>query len=65
MYDFIEQIEKRFDNMYSYGGKTERSFFQNVGKIVNKTLFDRDVGETFDKILDNVKRIEDGEPTNR
>ena len=35
-YDYLQAVEKRFNNFYSYGGTVEKSFWQNVGKIVNK-----------------------------
>ena len=35
-YDYLQAVEKRFNNLYSYGGIVEKSFWQNVGKIVNK-----------------------------
>ena len=35
-YDYLQAVEKRFNNFYSYGGIVEKSFCHFVGKIVNK-----------------------------
>ncbi len=32
----LQEIDKRYNRIYSYGGIVEKSFWQNVGKIVNK-----------------------------
>lgn len=60
-YDFIDAVEKRFDNIYSYGGKAERSFFQNVGKIVNKEAPYEIPHKTVDNIFKNTEDIMNGE----
>jgi hypothetical protein len=56
-YDYLQAVEKRYNRMYSYGGIVEKSFWQNVGKIVNKKekleqtkMFD-EMLKTADKII--------------
>ena len=50
-YDFYDAVEKRYDLDYSYGGKVERSFWKNVGNIVNKkTVFEKN-DTMFSKII--------------
>lgn len=56
-YDFVNAIQKRYDNIYSFGGEVERSFWQNVGKIVNKKAFVERDENTIDKIYKNVDSI--------
>lgn len=60
-YDFIDSIEKRYNNIMSLGGETERSYWQNVGKIVNKKEFTEKQDNVFDKILKNTNKIVYGE----
>ena len=56
-YDFVNAIQKRYDNIYSFGGEVERSFWQNVGKIVNKKAFVERDENIIDKIYKNVDSI--------
>lgn len=56
-YDFVNAIQKKYDNIYSFGGEVERSFWQNVGKIVNKKAFAERDENTIDKIYKNVDSI--------
>lgn len=56
-YDFADAIQKRYDNIYSFGGEVERSFWQNVGKIVNKKAFVERDENIIDKIYKNVDNI--------
>lgn len=56
-YDFVNAIQKKYDNIYSFGGEVERSFWQNVGKIVNKKAFVERDENTIDKIYKNVDSI--------
>jgi hypothetical protein len=49
-YDPLQSVERRYNRMYSYGGLIEKSFWQNVGKIVNKTEI-IDHNDMFDKIF--------------
>lgn len=59
-YDFIDAVEKRFNNLYSYGGEVERSFNQNVGKIVNKQAVYETPENIFDTIMNNTEDIMNG-----
>lgn len=60
-YDFIAAVEKRYSNMLSLGGDTEKSYWQNVGKIVNKKEFAEMEDGAFSKIMNNVNKIIKGE----
>lgn len=60
-YDFIEAVEKRYNNIMSLGGETEKSYWQNVGKIVNKKEFLEKQDSVFDTIMKNTNRIVYGE----
>jgi hypothetical protein len=60
-YDFIAAVEKRYNNMLSLGGDTEKSYWQNVGKIVNKKEFAEMEDGAFSKIMNNVNKIIKGE----
>lgn len=60
-YDFIDAVEKRYSNMLSLGGDTEKSYWQNVGKIVNKKEFAEMEDSAFSKIMNNVNKIIKGE----
>lgn len=54
---FYENIDARFMSVYSRGGSMERSFWNNVGKIVNKkAIFERsdEVYKKIDKKLTNI-----------
>lgn len=52
-YSFVDAIQKRFDKVYSYGGDIEKSYWQNVGKIVNKQAFTEKSDNFFNKIQKN------------
>lgn len=65
MEDFIEKVEKRYNNMYSHGEEVERSFWQNVGKIVNKQAFTEKQDNIFVKVLKNTDKIINGERDGR
>ena len=55
-YDFFQELDKRYERLYSYGGKVETSFWQNVGKIVNKKeSIERN--KTFDEIYGKADEI--------
>ena len=60
-YDYIQAVEKRYNNIYSYGGKVERSFFQNVGKIINKQAFTERPDEFVNKFYATVEDVMTGE----
>lgn len=62
-YDYIQAVEKRFNNIYSLGGETERSFWQNVGKIVNKKSVYESNDNAFDKIQKTALKIMNNEYT--
>lgn len=51
MYDFYDAVEKHYVINYSNGSETERSFWQNVGKIVNKKEIFEQKNSMFEKIL--------------
>lgn len=57
MYDFLEAVQNRFDQMYSYGGEVQRSFWQNVGKIVNKKAFAEKSDDVFSTINKTAEAI--------
>lgn len=63
-YDYLQAVEKRFNNFYSYGGIVEKSFWQNVGKIVNKK---ETIEQTkmFDEMLKTADRMIKGEMDDR
>lgn len=56
-YDYLDAVEKRYNNIYSLGGETERSFWQNVGKIVNKKSIYDSNDNAFNKIQDTALKI--------
>ena len=60
-YDFMDAIQKRFDKIYSYGGDIEKSYWQNVGKIVNKQAFTEKQDSVFDNIMGGVERVMNNE----
>ena len=60
-YSYYDRVEKAYNNLYSYGGKTERSFFQNVGKIINKQAFTERPDEVANKFYATVEDIMTGE----
>lgn len=60
-YDFIDAIQKRFDRMYSYGGDIEKSYWQNVGKIVNKQAFAERQDSVFNNIMSGVEKVMNNE----
>lgn len=60
-YDFIDAVGNRYDKIYSKGSKLERSFYQNVGKIINKQAFAERPDEIACKIFDKVGKIISGE----
>jgi hypothetical protein len=60
-YDFISAVEKRYNNILSLGGEKERSFWQNVGKIVNKQAYTQKQDEIFKKIITSTNKIIRGE----
>lgn len=59
--EFYDNLQKRYDNLYSRGGEVERSFWQNVGKIVNKKAVYETPSEVFETILKETERILKGE----
>lgn len=60
-YDFIKAVDKRYNNILSLGGEVEKSFWQNVGKIVNKKEFAEKQEDTYGKIMKNTNKILGGE----
>ena len=52
MYDFYDAVEKHYMIDYSSGGEKERSFWQNVGKIVDKKEIFEQKNSMFEKILE-------------
>lgn len=56
-YNFLDAIQKRFDHIYSYGGDIEKSFWQNVGKIVNKQAFAERGENVFDSVNKTAENI--------
>lgn len=64
MRDFFGDIDKRYNDIYSYGGKVERSFWKNVGDIVNRRSFFEIPDKGYSEILKRTEKImrgEDGE----
>lgn len=55
MEDCIDNIQKRYDNLFSLGGEVERSYYQKIGKIVNK----ESVYEVQDSIFDKINKKAD------
>ena len=51
MYDFYDAVEKHYNINYSYGGKVERSFWKNVGDIINKKEIFEQKNSIFEKVL--------------
>jgi hypothetical protein len=50
--DPIEKLEDRILKLYSNGGKIERSFYNNIGKIYNKkAIFFRGTN-SFDEVME-------------
>lgn len=47
--------------MYSYGGDIEKSYWQNVGKIVNKQAFAERQDSVFDNIMSGVEKVMNNE----
>lgn len=64
-YDFVAAVEKRFNNILSLGGTVEKSFWQNVGKIVNKKEFAEMENATYSKILKTADNILKGEKSGK
>lgn len=60
-YDYLQAVEKRYNNILSLGGEVEKSFWQNVGKIVNKKEFAEMEDNIYSKIQNNVNKILKGE----
>ena len=63
-YDFFEKIGNRYDRIYSYGGIVDKSFWQNVGKTVNKQEI-IEHKDLFEKMLGKADRILKGEKLDR
>lgn len=64
MYDFFGNIDKRYNDIYSYGGKVERSFWKSVGDIVNRRSFFEMPDRSYSEVLKRTEKImrgEDGE----
>lgn len=61
IFDFIDSLEKRYDNIYSLGTKAERGFYQNVGKVVNKEAFATRPDDIATKAYENIERMFLGE----
>lgn len=55
--NFFEAVDNRFNKIYSYGGEVERSFWQNVGKIVNKQSFAEKNDDIFGEITSKTESI--------
>ena len=63
-YDPLQAVEKRYNRMYSYGGIVEKSFWQNVGKTVNKTEIITH-NDMFDKIFGKADEVLRGKKNDR
>lgn len=59
--DFYDKIEKEYNLDLSYGGKVERSFWKNVGNIVNKRAIFEQNQTVFTKIVDKANKYIKGE----
>lgn len=57
MYDFYEKVNKRYNNMYSTIGPVERSFWKNVGNIVNKKAIFEQNKTAYNEIMGNTEKI--------
>lgn len=60
-YDVIDAIGDRYDKIYSQGTEMDRSFYQNVGKIVNKQAFSERPDEIANQVFEKVDKIISGE----
>lgn len=60
-YDYINAIGDRYDRIYSYGSVGERSFYQNVGKIINKQAFTERPDDIVEKVFYNIEKVMTGE----
>lgn len=61
MHDFFDNIDRRYNDIYSYGGKVERSFWKNVGDIVNRRSFFEMPDKSYSEVLKKTERIIRGE----
>ena len=54
---YIENIEEKLLHDVSSGGPIQRAFWNNVGKITSKSMFDN---ETVDNYFNNLAKIMSG-----
>ena len=63
--DFYENVEKRYNKIYSSTGPVERSFWKNVGDIVNKKSIQEQPQTIFEKVLESANKIIRGEKSGK
>mgnify|MGYP003300711206 CR=1 FL=1 len=64
MEDPAENAAKKVMHLLSTGGVVERSFFQNVGKIVNKTV-DLEIYKTSEDAMRRIEEVISGRKLKR